>query len=152
MSIALRSTIAIALTCIVNSANVSAQQLRQPASVLPWVPPTVSEKQFSAPQANPVGQNIGHLLGESTFAKSQTVASKQAAPTATWVAKPLPMVEMESFALLGPIRFSDIRRDNIGPTTGPATIDPSTGVTDSIPSARFFRASRDLTNGRAARR
>jgi len=142
MSIAQRSVFALTLICFLSPTEAGAQQLYQPSSVSPWVPP----RAWKNHEANPTESvfDFPQLLLDSTDSRAQVVTRKR-------IVQPLPMVETECFALLGQIRADKTRREEMRPISRPIAIAPPTGETDSFPSLGFLRASRTQTNDRATR-
>ncbi len=130
MRLTLRSTIGLALACIFYSPKAGAQQLHQPTSVLPWV-------SFAA-QVAPSGTQ-GTVPTPQLHTVSQKAPSKQQ----------LPMVEMESFALLGQIGADNINRSRAKLSPKATAIDTPSSLP---PLLRLFRANRNQTASQTARR
>jgi len=136
MSLTLRSMSVIALMLAISPASVSAQQLVQPESIEPWTPPRV----WKTPAVSTANRTIAppQLVFDSITQAPGEVVCK--APL-----RSLPMVETESFALLGQISAEKFPRGGVGSTAETIEIAPSEGITESFPHLGFLRAYRHRT-------
>lgn len=132
---AICTSIAFSIFCVSAPATVSAQQLRQPESVLPWIAPA---KQAARP-----------LPGFSMITEEPVVIPRWlagAAPRAVVVNVPrkaarLPQVETDHFANLGEIPAGPAHRSQ---RQSPVTISggPVARNAQAAPPIRFFRGVR----------
>jgi len=136
MNIAYRSTAVLALTCCLFPAVVNAQQLQQPASVLPLKSlKPLPTRGIVAPQADEVPTWL--LKASPLMARKSTnttrVARKSARPEA------LPRVETENFSMLGEIRLSYPRHDGVAATKRTRSSRTSSDPSIEVPNAAHAR-------------
>lgn len=113
LNTAFRSTALLALACCLFPAIANAQQLRQPASVLPLKSPKpLPSPEIAAPQVDEVPTWL--LEASQPTARKSTKANRVTRKSAR--PKPLPMVETENFSMLGDIRLSYPRQGGVQPT------------------------------------
>ena len=138
MRIDLRSTLAVTLVCTALPAA-SAQEIRQPASALPWqaseaAVPAVSPHELFAPHADefpawlltPPSSDLDHPADKTSVKK--TDANED-----------LPVVETGSSAMLGQIQRSGRRQ----PGFQPKTVSVSDAATDRLSyPVQFFNTRR----------
>ena len=131
--------IAIVLACLAGAVNASAEGIRQPVSVLPWIEPESSLRQMVAPQAEEQGPAWLIVPVDPELESSQQPVTKEAEAES----KVLPMVELESCVILGEIRNSARPRVETAPTFEPV-IDASSRAIE--PTTHFFRARHPATS------
>ncbi len=114
MSIMLRLTPALALTCFFFTASAFAQQIRQPASMLPIesLEPQ-PQQEIVAPQSDTVPQWL--LRATESPARKSNKSDRGDLQKALQTA--LPLVETENFAVLGQLLPSYPQRQEVTPST-----------------------------------